>query len=378
MQIVSFGVAALYSGMWCLRWVRAGAWEGAWGQLGLLSGMVCVGSVVGVVAWSANLQSNNFLFEAYLPGISRRQFYTVYASYLRLNAVFFIFYGFEFLGLIISKLMLLGRLTNNATQNSQVDEKEMSGVRRTWLPTVYRLMAGVVVVGSVVAMVADAVTGAYNVQAAGLYDEAADACDAAGKDTVSTKRFHNAAIAIGTKARSAQFAQASSEALTLLLVSVAFVVIVSWSVALVRMMKRAAESALRSVNDGVTMRASEANAARIVADAMQAATEHRRRLTAACVIVSVTFPVRAALDLLQAYASFNDPYNPVCGPCDPCQSTPILMHHWLLFTPEFQPIVVAMSSPLPITLSLWLLTKAQARVRLIAADLERARVGDGV
>ena len=53
---------------------------------------------------------------------------------------------------------------------------------------------------------------------------------------------------------------------------------------------------------------------------------------------------------------------------------------WLECTPEFQPIliVVAVSSLLPLTLSLWLLAKEHARARLIAADVERARAGDGV
>jgi uncharacterized protein (DUF983 family) len=51
---------------------------------------------------------------------------------------------------------------------------------------------------------------------------------------------------------------------------------------------------------------------------------------------------------------------------------------WLDYTPEFQPIVVAVSSPLTLTLSLWLLTKAIVRARLIAValDEERAREGD--
>ena len=126
------------------------------------------------------------------------------------------------------------------------------------------------------------------------------------------------------------------------------------------------------------MPASEANSAKIVADTMQFAADQRQRLTVACVIVLITFPARAAFDLLHAYAIFNDPFNPACGECDPCQSTPILINTWLHYTPEFRSIVVAVSSPLPLTLSLWLLTKAQARVRLIAEDLERARVGDGV
>ena len=91
-----------------------------------------------------------------------------------------------------------------------------------------------------------------------------------------------------------------------------------------------------NTNGGGNMRASVANVARIVADTMQ------------------------------------------FGECDPCQSTPILINTWLHYTPEFRSIVVAVSSPLPITLLLWLVTKAVARARLIAADVERARAGDGM
>ena len=164
----------------------------------------------------------------------------------------------------------------------------------------------------------------------------------------------------------------SIEALTLLLVSFAFLVIVSWSLALIRASQRDAECALLSVSDRENMRPSEANAARIVIDTIQAAAEQRRRLTAACVIVLITFPARTAFDLLNAYSNFNDPVNPACGLCESCQTTPYIIRNWLDHTPEFRSIVIAVSSPLPLTLSLWLLTKAHARVRLIAADVERA------
>jgi hypothetical protein len=380
MQIVSFGVAALYSGMWCLRWARGSGLEGAWRQLGLLSGMVCVGSVAGAVAWGSNMQSNALLYEASFSGVMPQRFYTLYASSSRFGAVFFILYSFEFLCLIICKLMLLGRLAANATQSSQAEVTGMRGAK--WLSgrallIVYRVMAGAVVVGGVAGLVANIVAGAYTVQAALLVDQAAAACDAAGNDTILSLAFSHASNVVNTETGTAISVQSSSEALTLLLVSIAFVVIVSWSVALFRLAERVAMHALLSVNDRGNLRPSEANAARIVADAMQAAAEQRRRLTVACVIVLITFPVRAAFDLLQAYADFNDPYNPACGNCDPCQSTPFLISNWFTFTPEFQSIVVAVSSPLPLTLSLWLLTKAHARARLIAADVERARAGVG-
>ncbi len=385
LQIVSFGVAALYSGMWCLRRARAGGLQGAWRQLGLLSGMVCVGSVAGAVAWGLNMRSYALLYEANVPGVMPHRVYTLYASTFRFGAVFFILYSFEFLCLIISKLMLLGRLATNATQSSQAEVAGMSSVRQRWLsgralPNVYRGMAGAVVVGGVAGMVANAVAGAYTVQVALLFDQAAAACDAAGNDTNSSLTLANAANPIAAKGGTAASVQASSEALTLLLVSIGFVVIVSWSVALFRLAERVAMRALVFVNDRGNLRPAEANAAlvRIVGDTMQAAAQQRRRLTAACVILLITFPARAAFDLLLVYSSFNDPVNPACGLCDPCQSTQVLIAIWLNYTPEFQAIVVAVSSPLPLTLSLWLVTKAHARARLIAADVERARAGDGV
>jgi hypothetical protein len=369
--------------MWCFRWARAGGWEGAWAQLGLFSGMVCVGSVAGAVAWGVNMQTIAIEYESRVPSVSTQQVFTLGASASRFATVFLIFYSVAFLCLIMCKLMLLGRLAANAAQSSQADVTEMSGVRRRWLsaralPKVYRVMAGAVVVGGVVGMVTNSVVAAYEVQIAGLLDQAAVACDTSGNNTNSCLALFNAANAIRTKAGTAGSVQASSEAMTLLIVSIAFFVIVSWSVALFRLMERVAARALLSVNDHRNIRASEANAARIVVDTMQAAAEHRRRLTAACVGVLITYPARAAYDFLHAYALSNDPFNTLCGPCDPCQSTPFLIAAWLGFTPEFQPIVVAVSSPLTLTLSLWLMTKAVERARLIAADVERARVGDGV
>ena len=166
--------------------------EGAWGQLGLFSGMVCVGSVVGAVAWAAFVQRHAFLYEAHVRvGVIPQQGYMLYASSFRFLAVFIVLNGVEFLCLIMCKIMLLGRL---AAQSSQADVMEMSGVRRRWLsaralPNVYRVMAGAVVVGSVVGMVANAVAAAHNDQVARLHDQAAAACDSAGKDTSQSLEF---------------------------------------------------------------------------------------------------------------------------------------------------------------------------------------------
>ena len=364
------------------RLAMAGGDAGMWRQVGLLSGMVCVGSVAGAVAWGAFMQNHALYYETNAPGLAPHQYHSLYASAIRFSVVFQILYGFEFLCLIICKLMLLGRLATSAAQSSQENVSGMSRVRRRWvngrvLPIVYRAMVAVVILGAVVGMVAMAVTGAYKAQGAGLYDQAAAACDAAGNDTNSSLAFISAADEVLFTSTTVESVQASTEALTLLLVSLAFLVIVSWSVALFRIVQKIGERSLLDRTDLRDLRLGEVNAERILVDTMQAAAQQRRRLTAACVIVLITFPARAAFDLLYAYALFNDPKNPACGRCGPCQSDSFLIRIWLNYTPEFQASVVAASSPLPLSLSLWLMTKARAQARLITADVDRSR-GDDV
>ena len=108
--------------------------------------------------------------------------------------------------------MLLGRLATNATRSSQAEVTEMSGVRWTWLsaralPNVYRVMACAAVVGSIVGMVVDDVAGAYAVQVARLYDQAAAACDAAGNNTNLSLDLSDDINAIRTKAGTADSVQ---------------------------------------------------------------------------------------------------------------------------------------------------------------------------
>ena len=51
---------------------------------------------------------------------------------------------------------------------------------------------------------------------------------------------------------------------------------------------------------------------------------------------------------------------------------------WLIYTPEFQSVVVALSSPLPLTLSLWLITSAHARALAIAVNVQQAGLADNM
>jgi hypothetical protein len=364
-----------------VRWATDGVKKRTWGQLGLFSGLVCVGSVAGSVAWGAQMQGNAFNYEAGITGINHRQSYSLFASSSRWFATVSILYPVEFLCFIIPKLVMLGRLTTNATRSLQVhaQEQEQSngvGVRVSLLAIVHRAIATAVVLCSLGGMVALYVTGAYFVQVARLNDQAAAACDTQGNDTMLSLALINETGDILTQAGIAASVQAILEAIALLLISTAYLILVPLSVAMFRRAERVGARALLSVAAGTNGGDHRTGrVAAIVDDAIHAAAEQRQRLLIACVVVLITFPARAAFDLLNAYSVFNDTYNPACGQCDPCQSQQYIINEWISYTPEFQPIVVALSSPLPLALSLWIITGAHTLAYAISLNILRARLG---
>jgi hypothetical protein len=235
----------------------------------------------------------------------------------------------------------------------------------------------------VTGMVALYRAGAYEVQAAGVYDKAAAAaCDTANNATVTCNYFIKEATAFRDNAATAVSVQSVCEAVALMITAVSYLLLVLRNVAIYRRAEEVSTLALLSVGDrkdctvevsavfagadytgaaDATVQLQTASAVEIAEDTHKAAVEQRRRLVAACAIVLVFFPARAAFDLLNAYSLFSAPLDPACGQCDPCQSEQFLVSIWFNYTPEFQPIVVALSSPIPMACSLWLMMSAWER-----------------
>ena len=359
--------------MWLLRWATDGVKNRMWGQLGWFSGLVCVGSVVGAVAWGAIMQGYVLYFESSEPGLTARQRYAISASADRWFAVFNTLYPAEFLCFIFPKIMMLGRLT---TKRLRVSGSAQASVTGEVGGRVLRSIAGIAVLCSVAGMVAFGVAAAYNLQAADVLDRAATACDAMGNDTNSSIALNSEFLVINTNARSAISAQSVLEAVVMTLISTGYFILVPLSVAVFRRAERVGTQALVSVSSRMNAGDHRTEAAvAIVDETVQAAAEQLRRLVIACVVVFVTFPARAAFDLLQAYSFSADPYNPACGTCDACQSNRYLIQTCLIYASEIQPIIVALSSPLSLFVSLWIITGAQMQSFAISLNILRARLG---
>jgi hypothetical protein len=129
---------------------------------------------------------------------------------------------------------------------------------------------------------------------------------------------------------------------------------------------------IRSAPVAVPVYLPRATAAHARTTPLAAATAQRQRFVGACSIVLLTFLLRASFDLLNAYANVNIQRNLLCGFCDPCQSDQWLINNWLQYTPEFQSIVVALSSPLPLVVSLWLMMTKEDRMLLVLLEFPAA------
>jgi len=366
-----------------------------WGKLGWFSGLVCVGSVAGTFAWGSNMQSTTFYYEANVPGVTSQQYYALEAATNRWYAAFFIFYPIELMCLVIPKLMMLRRLSNHALHSYNSQDRDMEEqvdafdcIGEYALEKLHRVIAAAVVVCSVAGILSMYVAAAYTVQGADLYDQASAACDAQGNNTdVSTALFDDTdgIISAGLTAASVQ---AVLEAVLLVIMSAAYMVFIPVSVAIFgrseRMLSRylseieykadnvpvflPAEfsSGQASAAGGRKIQMRSDKAKEMIGMTLAAATAQRRRFVAACSIVLVTFIPRACLDLLLLHAFVNVPRNLDCDICDPCQTDAYLIQIWTYYTPQFQTIVVTLSSPLPLAISLWLMMTKEERAQLLS------------
>ncbi len=222
-------------------------------------------------------------------------------------------------------------------------------------------------------MVADVAGGVYNAQAAQLYAAAAAVLDASGNPTDSSRALVKEALAMIENARTCIVARSVNNALTLIVMTIAFIAILSCSVIIFRSVERLGAKALlmSAMNSGKAQTSSDINTYRIVADTVDAAAEQRRHLTWACSLVLLTCPPCAGYYLLFAYANFNQVKSDCGGVCDPCQPIQFLVRKWMDATPEFWTLVCSVSSPTTLAICIWIVTKAHARAVAISADMRK-------
>ncbi len=298
-----------------------------WQLYGWFSGLMCVGSVFGAITWAFWMQSLVAGFTTRASGLSTAQYYSLFAQGQYWAAAFYVPYAIEFLCLSVAKLLVLHRMADFSVPDRRL---AVGG----------RVVMGAVVVGNVVGLCGN-VAAAVRFKQVGDLDNAAAAAFAANSTEAAAIAIQ--ANQMSTVADDAASVQQFCEVAVLLIIILAFVFVGIASA-------RRVSSALRVMR--------HMNVEHVGASGRQL----QRQIVGTAAVVFVTFLLRAVFSTMNALSRALQIEVPNCNSCDPACSnvwTPIVV--WLVFTPEFQLIVVLISSPLALLVALWGMTSERTR-----------------
>ena len=317
-----------------LRWWRMGedSRRRVWLLYGWFSGLMFCGSCCGVISSVAWMRVSELYITNNHPTstLTSVEFWSNYALVFRWCAVHFTTSALEFFSLSVAKLMVLHRMVSFA-----VPKGDSSAGR---FVAAGRMVMVCAVLGNVIGF-----TG--NIAAAVQWNDASDralaaavafAANSADASELSKLASQQEQVAAGTGS-----VQQFSEVTVLLLIIVAFLVVGVTCA-------RRVSSALHRMDDDE----SEASAI---------GKKMRRQIVATVVVVFATFLMRATYSTMWASANALQNQGDDCSsrlePCNSaCANVYLLMLKWMLFTPEFQSLVLLMSSPLSLLVALWGMT----------------------
>jgi len=303
-----------------------------WLLYGWFSGLMCSGSVFGAVTWVARMQFLVAFFNTRTPDLTPAQQRSLFAQTQYWGATFYVTYAIEFLCLSVAKLLVLNRMTNFAVAKGD-------GMSRR-LAVGGRVVMAVVVVGNVAGLCGNVAAAVYSKEAGDLFMASAAAY---ANTTDAGKEFRNLAFQKISVVDFVASVQDFCEVAVLLIIILAFAAVGIAGA-------RRVSSALRDMND--------AHGA--------AGRQLRRQIVGTAAFVFVTFLLRAVFSTMNALANALQTNSEGCANiCDSsCSNVWEVILLWLLYTPEFQLIIMLISSPLALLIALWGMTSKRALQRM--------------
>jgi hypothetical protein len=311
-----------------------------WRLYGWFTALMACGSCVGAVAWAARMMelANEYKGNTISDMAQRLSLYALDHSW---KAVFLVTYAVEFLCLSAAKLMVLDRLMVFAAPQG-------TRLQTRWAA------AGRVVMAAVV--LGNAAGLAANAAAAVRYHEAAQAASAASAAYAANKTIDGDELL----SRSHQKVQLGGSMLSVQLfceVAVLLLIVAAFAVVGVSSARRVRARLL-----GVDAASAAAATGRAL----------RRRMLATTAFVFVTFVLRAAFSAVYAVAYHWRRIGQSCPDvCGECQNPYYLIAVWMGYTPEFQLLIVLVSSPLALLVALWGMT-SNATLQLMKSSQREA------
>jgi hypothetical protein len=327
-----------------------------WLLYGWFNALMCCGSCFGAVAWAYQMQ---YLVAFYTPTgtLTSAENASLRAHADRSGAVFLVSYAIEFLCHSVAKLMVLNRLMRLSVPQGEL-------LPESWTRGSKFVMA-FVIVGNLVGLGSNVAAAVYSMQNA---DFASAASVAFAKNNteeamyfvgLTDEKFHVTLMSVSV--------QSFCEVAVLLLIISAFVLagamFASYASGMLRDLALAANGnvdAIRRVDEFSAVRC-RSETKRLAALVMLVGQKHLRQVMMTVCFVFATLLLRAVNSTMYAFGNALQNDNARCaadaGKCDvSCFNLYSLMQTWLIYTPEFQLIVVLISSPLALLVALWGMT----------------------
>ena len=350
-----------------VRWVRLSQKRkhSMWRMYGWFTGLMCCGSIFGTVSWLSYMQ---FLV-AYFTAKDRSRdsilpdakIASDYVTVARFGAAYIVTNAAELCFLSVVKLMMLFR-----TMDLSVDQGDV--VPGRWIDAA-RITMKVVTVLNAAGLCSTFVAAAFANDAARLYSlsAAAFAANVTGPD--SGEHFF---LLGGEKTQLCYKMIAVQEGcwIVVLLLIITSVVLVGSAFARfasdkLRGLSLAAEGDPEAISkvDDFSVERTRSESRRAAAATVIAGGRTRRKIVSTAVFVFVTFLLRASYEAIFGIANAFQNRAAECGNSDTvsvcdsaCYNVYALMQIWLIYTPEFQMLVVLISSPLALLVALWGMT----------------------
>jgi hypothetical protein len=304
-----------------------------WRLYGWFSALMAGGSCFGAVAWSARMMLLANLLKGNTSPDKAQQASLLALAYSWLSA-FLVPYAIDFMCMCAAQLMVLHRLSMFAAPEGTRLQK--------WWAAAGRIVMAVVVLGNAVGLAA-------NAAAAVQYQKAADAMSTASVfyalyKTKDGYDFFSLSLEELQRGSFIASVQLYCEVAVLLLIVVAFAVVGV-------MCARFISSRFKSNGVDAGYDAFMVTAGRTL----------RRHMLGTTAFIFVTFLLRSVFSTMFAVANQMRDVNSVCpdgtsGLCGSCHNVYTHLFIWMLYTPQFQLMVILISSPLALLVALWGMT----------------------
>ena len=368
-------VCAVASGRMHMKWRQLSLRDRqfVWRMYGNFTLLMLCGCCLGVFVWLCYMQSialffiANDAFTKKTPGFTEFELFRMFAVAGRWGAAFRVLYPLELLCISVAKLLALDRVLRLAPPDADVMKNRLEGA--------VRVVIVAVVLGNVVGICGG--TAAAVLQSQASDDDMLAAAAILVNDTAASFHFETAALEHTELADIAASVQAFSEVAVLLLILLSFVAAAAvffwYARSALQDLKLAVAGdplAIARVDEFSGMR-SGTESRRLAAAAGSRGWRLWRQVLFSVSFLFATFLLRATASTAFAVArALQNVGDSKCGThlCDPeyCNRYAIFVA-WNFYTPEFQLIIVIISVPLTLLVTLWGLTE-QHMLQLMAAS----------